>query len=559
MRLNLKEGVKLESLAENDVLELCICLRTLRRIKINEYDIEIADIGNTLRRVVINGKVFEFFMSEHNLEISDARVVQNRNKGGKNISSYQKIRCYVPTEINVFEYPLYCGLPMQVKVNSPVIIDAPFELTTSRDAVLEDSEWNKIILNHLYDGIIETAELIRDMLRIKVLFLFGIEKAELKSGVLSYKVKMFNGVGENFLNNEGVFIDKVRRANIIPVKGSKDLFYSSEEERLRVFPEFLARKYYENQGYRCPFEIVDFEGSIRREYLRLVLDAFKVPKLNESEFWQSVEAIGSLSDLMMCDDFRKGVYSFLRNSKNRELSFSRAIVPVVTESGTKYVSYNDGNFFYSQNRRVSTDKYYILNTEILDRNAFEAIFDEELREMNAAQEREFYCDSVCKFLYEHENKDNYEFIQRELKGSNSENLQLCMPTIISRCKNKIPLKNLNGAILTCQMFILDNKIPIFEGQFLKSIIVHNECLQLARLLESQELYSITYSSLPNEPWEITKEDINDIKKMKIQHLDDILFLAVKNGRVSEEVAVEFGITIGLTTDVKGKFEFPEEP
>ena len=558
MRLKLKDGLSIPIISEQEVLDLCVCLRNLRRIKLCGYDVQIEDDDSSFRRVTINGIAHEFLVCVHEFQIRDARALEARNVGGKRLSPGQKIRCYVPTVIRRYEYPLYCGLPTRSKTCSPIIVDAPFELTTARDVVLEESRWNGYVLENVYAGIILTADLIKDQLRVNVLHLFGVESAETKFGALFYKAKMFKGVGEEFLNNTANFIDRVRCAKIIPVKSSPDVFLCPEDERLRVFPEFLS-KLYDDAELNCPFERVDFSGGQQIEHLRDVLEALTVKGLNEDEFWKVIDNLGDLSELMGSKEIRSGLYTFLRRLKNIESASYHPIVPVVMEEGTKFVCADGGRFFFSEEHRVSTEKYYIVDTKMLDRKAYEDIFDDELKEMNDAQEREFYCDRVCKYLIEHENGDRYVFVMKELKGANSENLQLCMPTIRHRCKDMIPLKNLEGKILCQRMFVGDRVGSRIQGQMLRSIVIDPECSMLAALLERPPVSVIDYRDLPSAPWEMTREDVQDIKDGGLTDKENILLLAVKDGRISEDLAIEFGLTTGLTSDVGDEFEFPTEP
>ena len=49
-----------------------------------------------------------------------------------------------------------------------------------------------------------------------------------KADVLEYRMRMFKGVGERFLNGFPSFIDNVRCANIIPVKNGSNAFFESK-------------------------------------------------------------------------------------------------------------------------------------------------------------------------------------------------------------------------------------------------------------------------------------------------------------------------------------------
>lgn len=557
MRLKLKDDFSISAIDEQEVLDLCVCLRKLRRIKLYEYDVQIEDDGSSFRRVTINGVAHEFLVCEHEFQIRDARALAARNVGGKRLPPDQKIRCYVPTTIRRYEYPLYCGLPIRSWTCSPIIVDAPFELTTARDAVLEDSRWNGYVLENVYAGIIKTADLIKDQLRINVLHLFGVESAETRFGTLCYKAKMFKGFGEEFLNNTANFIDRVRCAEVIPVKSSPDVFLCPEDVRLRVFPEFLSRLY-DDVELDCPFERVDFSGGQQIEHLRDVLGALTVRGLDEDEFWKVIDNLGSLSELMGSKEFCSGLYAFLRRLKNVESASCHPIVPVVTENGTRFVCEDEGRFFFSEERRVSTEKYYIVDTEILDRKAYEDIFDDELKEMNDAQELSFYKDQVIQFILNHAEQENYRYLLSESIGCNAKKLQECWPNIERNCRGRIPLRNRAGEIIRSPLFL--SKHIGFVGRFSAKMIVHDEALYLARLMECEDFANVSYDNLLEDPWTFTSAEIDDFMLPYFKNGDDILLLAVKKGRISPDLADRYGLTLGLASSVNANdYEFPEEP
>lgn len=564
MRLKLKNGASIPAVNEQDVLDLCLCLRKLRRVNLCGCDVQIEDVDSSLRRVTINGAVHEFLVCEHGFRIRDASALKARNAGGKRFSPEQKIRCYVPKTICRYEYPLYCGLPTRAKTCVPIIVDAPFELTTARDAVLEESLWNEHVLENVYEGVVQTSVRVRGQLRINVLHLFGVESAETNDGVLSYKAKMFKGVGEKFLNSAASFIDRVRDLEIIPVKSRLDVFLCPKDERLRIFPEFLSKQY-DDAGRDSPFERVDFSGGQQiKQRIRVVLEALTVRELKEDELWAVIEKLGDLSALMVLKDFRFGLYAFLRRlgkgGKVKSASFHQ-IVPVVMEDETKFVCKNEGDFFFSEGRRVSTEDYYIVDTEVLGRVAYKDIFGDELKEMNGAQERELYRNRVCKYLLAHAcDAERYAFIMGELMGVNATIIQLELPMIRHCCTDLIPLKNLNGEF-ECwkKMFKEGQHKPLLQGRMLKSIIIDSECSRLAELLERPPLEEISYRDLPHEPWEFVREDVSDIEDGNIEDKENILRSAVRDGRIAEDIAVELGLAIELVSDIDGKFEFPTEP
>ena len=110
-----------------------------------------------------------------------------------------------------------------------------------------------------------------------------------------------------------------------------------------------------------------------------------------------------------------------------------------------------------------------------------------------------------------------------------------------------------------EWFVVGRSELLLRGRILRSILVDSECSRLAELLECQPLSAISYRDLPCEPWKISREDVVDIKDGNIEDKENILLLAVKDGRISEDCALEFGLTTGLASDVNDMFDFPVEP
>ncbi len=572
MTLKLKKNFQFRPLREEEVLRRCICLRRLKHIKIFDCEVLISDEENSFRSVVVNGSEHGFYMCEHEFYIHDVPVVQSRKTAGNiRVTRCQKVRCYVPTKINAKAYKLYCGLPTEVIACASLIIDAPFELTTSRQEVLEDSGWNKCVLENVYAAVLKTAEMVKGHLRINVLHLLGSYSSVKTNGVISCRSCFFKGVGEGFLNKVNAFIDRVRRACIIPVLGGKDAFLRPDDDCLRIFPDFLS-KIYESEHVANPmFKVVDLSNGQRLDDLKGALKALNVRELNEGEFWTIIEGLGQLSRRMGDEEFRTGVYKYLCKLRQSDRwtdlpnvsnkSSEHPIVPVITESGTCYVCARGARqLFYSYEQRKSTDSYYIVDTKIMGRRLYEDIFCDELREMNDAMERELYCNYVCRILLQpvKSKEEKYEFLQKELDGPNSVNLQRCMATISSLCREQIPLKNLKGELTLRKLFVVNEQDKSrLRGQLLKAVIVDKECSFLANLLKCPRLSEIVYRDLPETPWVLTREDAYDIYDGNIADNVRILTLAFTDGRISEELAQELGIIPPPPNpDV---YPFPEEP
>lgn len=147
MEIELKGGEAFPTYKEKDILELCICLRNLKKLTIGKHNVTINDTDDK-RTITIGSRNYVFKCFHHDFTIMDEATLEERMNWNRVISADQQIVFYV-TEFSIeknYYFPLYCGLPTKHKIRIPIAIDAPFSLTTSREEIeTEGSKWNKII------------------------------------------------------------------------------------------------------------------------------------------------------------------------------------------------------------------------------------------------------------------------------------------------------------------------------------------------------------------------------------------------------------------------------
>ena len=72
----------------------------------------------------------------------------------------------VPEKGGLSDYALYNGLPTKHRIKIPLVIDAPFALTTSREEIeTEYSAWNNIIRKELYTALLNVIDCIKNVER----------------------------------------------------------------------------------------------------------------------------------------------------------------------------------------------------------------------------------------------------------------------------------------------------------------------------------------------------------------------------------------------------------
>lgn len=142
------------------ILQLCICLRNLKELTILNHTVKITERG-AYRTVEIDGQKYRYEKIEYDFSISDQTALNERNINGRNVDPNQRIICYIPDRVKDRDMLLYSGLPTTIKINVPLIIDAPFELTTSRESLLHN-KWNEFIRGHMYKAILNIMDLKKE-------------------------------------------------------------------------------------------------------------------------------------------------------------------------------------------------------------------------------------------------------------------------------------------------------------------------------------------------------------------------------------------------------------
>lgn len=155
-------GTKMEILLEDeislpeeqkDILELCCCLRNLKEIDINGHKVKISDLDKK-RVITIDEQQYVFDKYVHHFSV-DRTALNERKNEMRVVNTNQQIVCYVQPKATSTNYPLYCGLPTKHRIQIPIVIDAPFRLTTSREEIVNSGAWNDNIRREMYNAIVK--------------------------------------------------------------------------------------------------------------------------------------------------------------------------------------------------------------------------------------------------------------------------------------------------------------------------------------------------------------------------------------------------------------------
>lgn len=533
------------------ILQLCTCLRNLKRLEIANHSVSISDKDH--RRVVtLDGQRHVFERIVYEFEITDQNILTSRNTNGKSIDSHQQIVCYIPERVRGQEMFLYTGLPLSIHSNVPLIIDAPFELTTSRENILHNV-WNDMIREHVYRAIISVMYEKRET-GLEVFRFVGFHS---QNNVISWQ-----NFDEEYLNDFS-WQSALHKAEILPVLG-KTNHISANNSRCILIPEFIAR-------LQSVIDITSFfNGNIvdmtgKNQYAPL-LEAIGCEKVKGSEIYGFL--LKKTKDLISDKDFRDGLYAYLSNNQGNTVFegvgdgvLSLPIFPVKMGASTKYIVYHSN--IYTHATETSREDYYILNTAIMSLKQADDILARRGRINELTQE--VFDAKYQKALIEYiENKNNQRslrqiasFVLSEFRNNRSA-FSKCRPTILG-LKPKIPFLMVNGAYKTGNKF-LNSRDQWYAGDLIQSLVIDERFKELARYLEYTEVETMHYDDIDFEIDDIFDDDIEDLQCDFVNFFEIIKNL-IDEGLISDEQITKYHLEFGVggsDDDDDPYEEFPEK-
>ena len=534
MSFELKEPLRKNFFTEEKVLRLCLCLRKLRHIKLGDFDVRITDDGN-IRRIKVNDKVYEYKIITHCFEVSDASIVSERENQQRRIDKKQKVVCYIQSGKEANNCYLYAGLPTQVKIRVPMIIDAPFELTTSRDHLI-NNRWNDYVTAEVYVAIQTAIETLANTEGIDVLRFIHIRYIG-----NTYSTDIFS---EDSLNKIDL-LSKLRRSTFLQTYHST-IFAKPSDTRVVRIPDVLSYCLDGNQNMgKALSEIV----KAKEKQYEAELNALSVGVMNVHGVVCALRRVyeANISD----DEFRKLMFSYLyehsddlddEQSMLRELE----IIPVYAEQKgvIRYVSWDEceDRLYIKPNCTASSSNCYILATHLLEKKVCEGIFGEAISELTGQIELANYREKLMENIRTMENARLYTYLLAEFSG-NKQMLSGCQNDLFANA-NAIPLKNELGEIRRGKVYVSNEQEGYFFGELLPAHIASKECEAFARFIRCKNITEVHYDDLDVED-DLTDEDIESLQDEHMQNGFEILERCKRAGFIAPELITEYRLG-GLT-------------
>ena len=554
MEIELKEGRFSSVYSEREILELCLCLRKLRKIQINNTDVTIEDIGN-LRTITINKRQHTFRSFTHDFSMDD-EALRERENGLRRISKDQRIVCYIPDKGAAKDYPLYCGLPTKHRIRIPLVIDAPFMLTTSREEIeLSSCLWNNRIRDEMYKTLLSIMDEQKYSDRSKVLrFVRFVPR---RQGALTVYT---NDVSDCEYLNKYDFLSKVRELNLLPTF-DKQVFVSAQSGSAFRFPE--AANWLFSSGHCGSVPTETALDIPQDESSDSILNAMKC---SEAPFKDTFPLLQEYAEKFIGNDtFRQKLYDCLQYAPEeyQPLLQKLAILPVysVLSGHTEYISWQDDGIFVKKNCIKSERNYRVLNEKILPKSICEQILGVNINEMNTEYERICYSDELMQIVSGSNTAAIYQYLLKEFAAGSFERYQL--QEILMGMKDILPLKNQLGKIVDTGVFICGEPTGYFQSPTLLAMSVHDECKKLAEYLRYPALSDIHYENIPYVDM-LTTDDMDDFTDDYFKNGEEIIRHFYRDGKISDDLIAQYDLQYivmqySQDNECDECWEFPQRP
>lgn len=522
-----------QAFKEEKILRLCLCLRNLKRINIQGTRVIISD-SEEERTVSIGNKNYHFEKFTYAFEVEDETAVAERSVNQRVVSKEQCIYCYIPKDYRTEKYSLYVGLPTDVECNIPLIIDAPFELTTSRDNVVQ-CRWNELVREAIYDALFKLMYAKREKLRIDVL--------KYVKFVSQNNVSLYQTFSDSYLNHYN-WTENLKASELLPVLNAETEFVSAEDAYCLIVPEvvaFISKKL----QVANKFDGVIIDTYHKRQYIPLLENI----GCKRSSVDAELSCIHMVAPGMIKDEkFREVLYSYLtlpvtqakiREHRLYERVKALPIFPIRTRNGVEYVAYSKK--IYTHETKKSDNDFQILETKIMKYDVVQTILGgtERVNELSREIYEARYQNNLVAYIRNKykSNKEKALYVLNEFTN-NRDNFQRCQSTLKGMI-GEIPMEMISGNYQIGNKFV-NKKGLIFSGLTIKEFIVTDLFRPLAEYLGCTDVLEIHYDDIDMGLEKLSDEDIDDFQR-EFTFYAEILEGFINDGIISDDQIVRFNL------------------
>lgn len=542
-----------------DLLKLCLCLRKLKKLDIGGHTISIQDTEGS-RIITIDNKTHVFKRYFRGFTV-DERVAKEQDQ-----KTDQKIICYIPEKKESIDYYIYNGLPTRHKLKIQMAIDAPFELTTSREEIeIDRAEWNDAIRTEMYRAILNVIYEQLDKERINIFDLYmNFDHQLAGSGPMRYVNYISDSAYINMFDNAAF----LREKQILPSFQAGEYITPADKVALRFTDRNHVACYlfeHGDFGRLNPGYIIDETACPSERASKRINESLLALGCKEAAFSDVFQLIEEYAETYIENsEFRELLYPYLQQATGEyyDRIAKLAIIPVFgTRRGiTEYHSYVDldGELFVKKGASVSFD-YYILNESILSKSVCEDILGVNINEMNEEYERAHYQKVLQQRIRNGDIESTYHYLLSEFRNGNIRKYQAS--GVLRANIEIVPLKNQLGIITDDELFICNQQEGYFPVKMIQNLSVAEECRKLAEEIKYRHLEEIHYEDIRYDDM-LSDDDIECLMDSYFKYSDEIIRSFRKDGLIPDSVWRQYDLdylTVGGISPVSQDYDFPEDP
>jgi hypothetical protein len=435
-----------------------------------------------------------------------------------------------------------------VGCNIPLIIDAPFELTTSRDDVLE-CRWNNIVRDAVHRAIVGLIESKKHVIKLDVFKFVGYQS---QNGVASFSV-----FDNRYLNSYS-WLNQLNQMEILPCLG-ESLFVRPGANR-RIIPEIISNVVAKSTSREICGTFIDTR---KKSNYNGLLESLGCKK---SSIYEELAFIDAHLDCYLNDEKKRiEFYKYLYERKDelRQKNIgnnvcSMKIFPIRTSIGVEYREYT-GNL-YTHPSEVSNDDFTILETSILSYEMCQEIIGNQNRinELTNEVYEARYRNNIEGIIKSKKSKDEIARILLCEFKMNIDKLKKCKISLVGLLPN-IPMEMASGKYKTGNKFV-NNKNLILQGEIIKEMYVSDKYKELALFLGCSDILLIHYSDMDIAMDHVSDTDIEDIQN-DFKYYADILGGMIEDGLLTDFQINKFNLQYLIKSkDNEDDFDedFPEK-
>jgi hypothetical protein len=524
MIFSLKKTITKELFTRENVLVLCLCLRRLKKIKLGSYVVKIDD-SPTRRIVYIDGEKYFFKKYSHYFTVENRQAIEERENHQRVIDPKQEICFYMPDDSNTSDkvkaHHLYSGLPTTIQMNIPLIIDAPFEVTTSREEITQ-REWNKIVRHEVYNALIA---MLHSM------------KHERKAAIFSYIND--NGIFRNAWLNDYPLCDRISNEDLVPLLSGA--FATPKKQECWSYPDICLYLFKNNMVHIPSRNIIE------------------TPKHSDILKWlgckrvSTSEVVGVISEAVNCgyiaeETFRKRLYAWLKSSAQTIHSDSgcRAkivglnIIPTKPKMGNESLYISCHEKIYTASDNYSTSEYFLLEDKLLSVDDIFEIFKKIVPPMDHSQKQSLYKEKVIEWLNNPSKQQVAEWLLNEY-NNNRPMMDSCRYDLIGRIKyNQIPFRCCDGQYYSNSMFV-NRGLQKHFGKLANRLTIAPEYNEFAGYLGCASVLNIHYDDIAHDVGELTPEDVEDLLHGGFEHKYEIIRGFYNDGKILDDLIIQYDL------------------